>query len=340
MINCSIHNYKEWIDAYINGELSLEDMHSAEAFLNDHPNVLDTYLQELEEFTLIPEKTSMPGKNNLSFNIIPTGNIDLNNFTEYFIGFYEGILNQSQKFELESFIETNPKLLKEFKIYGQTKLIPDTTIEFVDKTSLLKQKRPAIPLFWYGSIAASILVLITLFFLWPSGNNKAISITNPASIEFKTVVASPDETIQQAAKTQTINIHKNVVVYNPIIIREENSLPVAIVNNHQVEINVNDNSTVHQSNDLALKIVPPIEYQSNPNSTDDLAEIKTKKKGLFDKIISGEKTYIEDFVNATFNAFDDNNVDNKWVLKVDRDEDGKSKRVKFSSPIFSVKSNN
>jgi hypothetical protein len=77
-----------------------------------------------------------------------------------------------------------------------------------------------------------------------------------------------------------------------------------------------------------------------PVQNDALAENKQKKKGLLNKLFSGEKTYIEDYVNATFTAFNGGEENNKWVLKVDRDKNGKSKRVKFTSPIFSAKSNN
>jgi hypothetical protein len=348
MINCSIHNYHEWIDAYLNGHLNREDMLSAEAFLQQHPQLLDTYLDALEEFSLEPEQVEFFPKEELKMNIVPTAHIHPGNFTEYFIGSAEGNLTEEEKTELDSFLNANPKLKKEFDLYALAKVSADLSIQYPDTKSLLKRSRPAVPLFWTFSAAASIILLVGLWFLWPSpsGNSPGLAVTRTNRTELKltanhqqpTIVINKDPKLVEENTTQK---EKQVVVkIQNSQERTERSSPVAMENNRTVQLYEIAQTELHSQEQLALKTFVPVD--TNPIIiNEEVADNKPKKKGLFNKLLNGDKTYIEDYVNATFSVFKSNkNEDDKWALKVDRDSNGKSKKVKFTSPIFSTKSRN
>jgi len=324
--------------AYLNGNLGREDMLTVDVFLQKNPSILDQYLSELEELSLLPENITHNSKNELSISIQPTINIHTVNFTEYFIGYYEGILNEIEKQELSSFHSLNPKLEKEFKIYGSTLLVVDNTIQFPDKNSLLKRTRPAVPLFWSISAAASILIVVGLWLFWPTNIvENGISMGSFDSTAFtkqlKTnnfIVQESIQTTQSGTLVYKKNQINNSVVTNNTVSRDQ-SIPVSIKNSNPVELDI-----AADNNQLALQSVPIVDT-NNPL----VASENPKKKGLLNKIFSGEQVFIEDYVNATFSVFKNNKEDeDKWVLKVERDNKGKSKKVKFTSPIFSFKTRN
>ncbi len=340
MINCSIHNYKEWIEAYIEASLNAEDMHAAEVFLQQHPTLLDTYLDELEEFSLEPENVELYSKDQLQIVITPTPHIHQNNFTEYFIGNIEGLLSSAEQTELQSFLSINPALKNEFDIYASTKLLADPSIQYPYKKDLIKRSRPAVPFYWPMSAAVAILLLVGVWVLWPSDSSNASAFISTHRIEInKTAIKNNAPEINNNQFTNNhLNPQKELIKNSEgPKAHQERSTPVEMVSVKTVQVheNINPQRTV----ELALQPIPSIEH-SEPAIQEELAENGPRKKGLFNKIFSGDQTYIEDYVNATFSVFKNNQEEDKWVLKVDRDENGKSKRVKFTSPIFSAKSRN
>lgn len=340
MMNCSIHNYKEWIDAYIDGRLNSRDMLSAESFLQQHPHLLDSYLHELEEFSLVSEEIELVGKEKLNMNIVATANIHKNNFTEYFIGNVEEMLDKNKKAELDSFLALNPKLKNEFTIYGSTKLISDLSTQYPDKKELLKRRKRPVALFWPISAAASILLIVGLWFFWPSQSTNSSTAMAGNKIQIKTNQSyNPAPIIDdngQLVKNNFVPQNKSIVKKQDLKTVKEKTRPVEIT----VVINELQTSNFKpQTNTIALKDVHKVDIHILPLN-EDMVDNTPRKKGLLKKILNDEPKYIEDYVNATFGMFKESEEEDKWVLKVDRDENGKSKSVKFSSPIFSIKTGN
>jgi hypothetical protein len=339
MINFSIHNYKEWIGAYMEGNLSREDMLSAESFLQQHVHLMDEYLKELEEFSLEPMEIKYPFPASLEIVIVPSANIHANNFSNYFVNYYEGSLSGDEKMEVEKFLQLNPTLKKEFALYGAVRLVADPSVQFPNKELLYKRSRRPVPLFGSIAAAASVLLVVTLFLFWPAAKKDGIALKDASKIMIPILLP---ENIQQ---------QNNSLVNNSTNDKKEEQ--VQFNNNYPqykerlatIDMAINSPIPVEESSPSVADAIPEMALQDMrinfpANTTEDVAENKPKKKGLFNKLFSGEKTYIEDYVNATFTAFSTDKEDEKWVLKVDRDKDGKSKRVKFTSPLFSAKSRN
>lgn len=349
MINCSIHNYKEWIGAYIEGNLSNIDMRSAEIFLQQHPHILDSYLAELEEFTLVPEEIEWSGKENLHISILSTHNIHANNFTEYFISSHEGVLDISEQEELNSFLQINPKLKSEFQIYGLSKLSPDFSVQYPFKKDLLKKQRPAIPLFWPISAAASILLVLGIWFLWPSNTTNGLAFQpsnhfKTKSIEINTPINTTDnnsQLVNNSEPKESRSINKQKPKISPFIPLKSRSTESLIGFDEMQTTFIAEAIDINNQNSFALVFIPvPAGDKNIPFLDENITDAKPKKKGLLSKIFSDDPKYIEDYVNATFTAFNDNKEEEKWVLKVERDENGKSKKVKFTSPLFSSRQRN
>ena len=65
-------------------------------------------------------------------------NINRNNYEDFFLLYADGELSAAEKKAVESFVSENPDLAQELFLLQQTKLIPDHTIFFENRESLLK----------------------------------------------------------------------------------------------------------------------------------------------------------------------------------------------------------
>jgi len=350
MINCTLHNYREWIGSYMDGSLSPEDMQSAETFFELHPNILDEHLLELEEFNLVPDETRFPGRQNLSVLIKPTQHIHSLNYQEVFVSFYENHSRPEQIKELNDFLSLNPVLEKEFKAFGASFAKPDLSVVYPYKKELLKKSGTTVPLFWRISAAASVLIIIGAGILFLRSENNPVQ--NGVAMNGSGNIHLP--VINTDTNSEEIPLYKEPVQYS--VINQDRAIINHTETHSENYVHYTQNGSrefsesVHiqrlqavfvqpPNMEITLKEVPEFDHH-NINVIDPVAENKPERKGIFNKIVSGEKIYIEDYVNATFSAFkDDKKDDSKWVLKVDRDKNGKSKKIKFSSPLFSIKTN-
>lgn len=344
MINCNIHNYHQWLGAYIDGQLPAEDVLAVESFLQQHPDIMDQYLLELEDIKLEKETQIPISFSHLMVNIIPTQNIHEKNYTQYFIQYHEKELAAIDQLETEQFVQLNPSLQKEFKLYGSVYLTADNSILYPNKTSLYKKARPAIPLFGSIAAAASIALVITIYIFWPATHNP-----NAVALKSRNNITMPSKSMEKKeVNTNIINNHIVVHQQHEKLIKK-NKPHQSIQqkeNIHHMEVALVD---MNLNSPLVLPIISPSAEDIQPQTAlsdiqlhvdNTVAENKPRKKGFFEKLLSGEKIYVEDYVNATFTAFNEKPEGSDWVLKVERDESGKSQRIKFSSPIFSTKSKN
>jgi hypothetical protein len=347
MININRHNYHEWMEAYLNNGLNKADMHAVDLFLQQNTDVLNAYLETLDEVSLQPGEIKFTEKANLSMHVIPVGSINPHNFTEYFINHIEGNLNPAEQTALENFLLQNPKLLPEFNLYQSTKLKPDLTTQYPHKKDLLKKERPAVPLFWRISAAASILMLVGTWLLWPGSGKPGIAMQQVTAMDTHSstwINKKLIDSLHRAPDTNTnrlpyANINKRLdmdTAHTTLVNEEkrEKELPVQLADNLAATL-----PNAFTPYPPSIKNVPPVDVKDLDYS--GATTLRKPKKGLFDKIFSGQQTYIEDYVNAVFHTFEGNKKEpEKWILKVERDLNGKSKKIKFTSPIFSAKIEN
>jgi hypothetical protein len=328
------------MEAYLNEGLNKADMQAVDLFLQQNPDILNTYLENLEDISLEPTEINFTQKAELTIRVAPVGPIHQNNFTEYFVNSVEGTLHTEEQTALKNFLSNNPKLQPEFNLYQATLLKPDLSTLYPGKKGLLKKQRPAIPMFWSISAAASIVILAGAWWLWPSPGKHGNMVKQAAPIELnKKTISHPLQVADKNTEAQNFTgTHQTTdTAHFPLInnMVREKILPVQMA----------ENSTATLPQELAdypssLQDVPPVDIK-NLDQGLYTATPRPSKKGLFDKIFSGEQTYIEDYVNAVFHTFKGGKKGaEKWVLKVERDRNGKSKKVKFTSPVFSAKIEN
>ena len=85
----------------------------------------------------------------------------------------EGLLTKKETTLLNEQILIDAGIRKEYALYQQTKFIPDSSIVFSGKEKLKHKYNRAIPLYYYISVAAALLFLFGLFFLFNTKDKSA-----------------------------------------------------------------------------------------------------------------------------------------------------------------------
>ena len=233
----SLSNYEIFFLDYFENNLSPQQVAELMAFLDANPDLK----REFSEFELIKisEKNNFtfPQKQNLKKSV---SNITTDNYQDYMISFVENELSPEQVKELDIFINQNPALQKDLNAFKKTKLVPDVSVVFPDKSRLKhisiqpsaisyqlsvfnnKKLRYAI------AIAASFAILIGLFFLL---NKKEI----PENIAVIKPVKSSEKSVKMPVNNNTsgANVQLALAIHKA---KKHNSNPVISLQPDRTEL--------------------------------------------------------------------------------------------------------
>lgn len=169
----------ENIDEYLIG--------SSEGILNSaEEELLSSYLEQHPQY-LSSLDLYKRSKINADPSLIYEGKEDLKRFVtaedELLISALEGQLSTAEMALFRQQLLADASLSANFQAFQQTVLKPEMTTVYFGKDDLKRKERKVIPLFYMVGIAAAILVLFGLFFLFNSGPAEQKMAENPSSIE-------------------------------------------------------------------------------------------------------------------------------------------------------------
>ena len=200
MTEINRHNYEIFFIDYLDGNLLPSQEKRLWLFLKENPDLKDE-LENFEPVEISSEKQPFPKKQQLKKTVL-LNHSNSSIFDELCIRYIEGDLSLKEKVALNEYMNNNSEKSREFKIFKQTKIKADSSILFPDKEKLKKSamffalKR----LYPYIAVAASILLLIAVYFLVPQKNNEpylnriAVFETNPAQENFKILELTEEPT--------------------------------------------------------------------------------------------------------------------------------------------------
>ena len=139
MSTINIHNCEAFFLDFYEGNLSAEQQIELQHFLNHHPE----WKQEFEEYGTVTDADVflIPGQPQLDDPEI----LKVDDYDEDLIALLEGTLSAPDAPSLEEKIARDPVLAKEYRLYQKTRLHPDLSIRFPQK-SRLKKFAPVIPM--------------------------------------------------------------------------------------------------------------------------------------------------------------------------------------------------
>lgn len=195
---------------------------------------------------------------------------DLQKMDELLIASIEGTLTTQESVFLNQQLSVDAEMQNSYSLYKQTKLVADTKIVYENKEELKRKERKVVPLFYYVAAAASIALLIGLFFIYNGNKNneqnfadkKLLPVENSTNevvknnLPIENNVVAPDQVASVVKNNKVKTIHKDSSKITPVIMNE------------QPENNITENKKEDApENNSIVKIEEPKtnnEQQTNP----------------------------------------------------------------------------
>lgn len=133
---------------------------------------------------------------------------NMENYEERFVDYMEGQLDAAEMKEVEAFVAQHPELEEDFRLFSASKLVPDESIVFTKKDSLMQKKAVVIPMFAkIMATAAAIALLIGIGMLFMGNQNhshKLVANISGYSSKPITSIEIPKHTTQPKLKSSSV----------------------------------------------------------------------------------------------------------------------------------------
>ena len=211
----SAENIEEFLLSETEGILREEELQQLNSFILANPRFeKDRKLFKLAHLKA-DETLRFSRKESLKHKAIPTGNINETNYENFLIQEVEGTLSADDLLELAEFLRLNPHLANDRKLFGLTRLRPDSSITFAGKASLKHSIVPLRRIVYYAlSAAATLLILFGIYFSRQNESRTIELAGNQSSGLSKTHIAAPVHIPPPAVPVKTNN---TLAIQNPAI---------------------------------------------------------------------------------------------------------------------------
>lgn len=232
----TVENKDEYFIRSVENTLTSADSKLLKDYIKQHPQ----YLQEFELF----QKTKLSHDNAIIFEnkeVLKQISISAD---DLMIASVEGLLTSKEEKAFYQRLSTDQKMQNDLSLYKQTRLVADASIIFENKNELKQKRRKAIPLFYYVALAASVLLLFGLFYIFNNDPAEQKLATNKYP-EIKDHTAKvTDQKLSNKVEKKTLSSDKNIsfakrsnVKKEDIITNENDQLQNSSANNESIANN-------------------------------------------------------------------------------------------------------
>ncbi len=253
MEEINIHNYEVFLLDYSEGVLTEEQICNLELFAMLNPN-LGIDLNELNFVKMFDDEIYFQEKTHLK-------KTDSDLISEnQFIGYIEKQLSELEMIHVEKSCALNISLAKEFNLYKSTCLVADETILYPTPNNLKRRSK----VIWYNfsatsfAAAASIVILLGLFFVWRNFNSDFKLKEVIALTEFNKIKNNKESMLPKNNNTSFLVEQKKSNI-------KENKLKTAINGLNKKIINKNLNKTLSVDLMVDTQKVEIIPGSQNPD---------------------------------------------------------------------------
>ena len=256
----TLDNREEYFIRNVENTLTSAEKNLLDTFIKQHPQ----FLTELELFkktkVFADASVVFENKEALKKTVVTTEDL--------LIASVEGLLTKQEHVFLNQQLSVDAEMQNNYSLYKQTKLVADASIVYENKEELKRKERKIVPLFYYVAAAASIALLIGLFFIFNGNKNNEQNFADktngekipPIENNNPNAVVKNNQPIENSsiAPNQVATIVKNNKVK---IVRKENSNePPVIVNEQPLNIAENkpeNKNEIAPENNPIAKIEEP-----------------------------------------------------------------------------------
>ena len=145
---------------------------------------------------------------------------NLENYEERFVDYMEGQLDADEMREVEAFVAQHPELEEDFKLFCGSKLVPDTSVVYTKKESLMQPATVIRPLYVRIIAAAACLALLIgvgIHFLKPHhGFVQQPPIASLTPIEARPIAHSQEPSLRTSS-TKAPRIARTAAAVTPAV---------------------------------------------------------------------------------------------------------------------------
>ncbi len=180
-------NYEALFIDYLEGNLPENEIDQFLDFLNQNPDLKEE-LHRFEDVFLPEEHVVYNEKQKLHKSLADEA-LRLENKT---IAYMEGDLEKNERKLFESYLETQPKLRKEYELFTKTKLVPDLSVKFAPKNKLYHKPIQTLVLNWVARAAAIVVLTWGIGSLFQTPNKPKIAQNKTEVIQTKPNANGPE----------------------------------------------------------------------------------------------------------------------------------------------------
>ena len=226
------HTYEAFLLDFAEGRLTAEEITMLKRFIKSHPE-LGSWQELTEDLPVLADdeliffedkyRLKAPFLSEVELNINPA------NFDSFAVEYLENELNTAEKEAFERYLEINETSRTAFLIWQKTILQPDKSILFEGKQELKAKPGRKVALFFpWISVAAGLLLLISMGWWFGRDNSRTTSLTNPIHA-MNSIKPLHINKIQ--ANEQLIKLDKPEIIKPDKLIPEINFIENTIINN-------------------------------------------------------------------------------------------------------------
>lgn len=334
------NNYELFLIDYIDGNLTVEQLKTVEAFLLLNPD-LKNELEGLSNHVLIPENQAYKNKFILRRADFLAVGIE-NEFNYLCIANLENDINEEEEIKLKSIVNSNKSKAKDYYKFLNTKLLPNKDIAYQQKSKLKRftlfgytQKQ----IISFSSAAAMVLLLVTLF-----NYNANLPETHQNQPIVQDIVTPAAESVSihndEIEKDQSLNSIGQSKVPNEEVI--------SVVIEHKEELATHLITAIepeHAGQDLNLAYLKPKIAHTIKVENDLHGSAYLMFANLTSKEPLGGVDQKQQGTNRTFGLFELAQIGINGLAKAtginmnlegEKDETGKIKRIEFASDLLAL----
>lgn len=273
-MNINRYNYEEFFLLYVDNELTKEERAEVETFVQENPD-LEEELLMLKQSSLRPDMNiHFPGKSSL-MKPEAAGLVNETNYEEFFLLYVDDELETILRKEVEQFAASKPQYQTELNLLLQTRIEPQTSIVFPDKSLLYKEEseRKPVVIVWWRVAAIAAMLLIALGIFWINNREQTVpgtiavnekqndqpAVTNQAPQTINKEEAQ-DEKMATVDRKEPVNNHEFAGTKK--VERKDNIAPKGTEENIQQQLAMN--TTVPE---------PVVDNAIQPEATNNVARV-------------------------------------------------------------------
>ncbi|MGV3765377.1 MAG: anti-sigma factor family protein [Chitinophagaceae bacterium] len=202
------NNYEEYFLLYLDGELDAAGRNEVEAFLAANPDM--AMEMDLLKTTILHAEQEEPIQfGDIDLLLKPEADAVINeqNFEPFLLSYIDNELSSEDKIRTEVFVSANTYAKETLQVLQRTKLQPDLSIVYPDKSELLKEEktRKIVYFRWqYVAVAAAMMGIFVNLLLNKPVDNNTEQVPGMASNE-KSTPATPADTNGTSIPDNTTN---------------------------------------------------------------------------------------------------------------------------------------